>query len=129
MATFFYRQKHSRRRLAALNFLSNISLDGSFQDLKYDPASKATGLCDSFAGDQDCNTLIGKSNKTSLYVNENGKTDEGFCTAVTIQEEVNIHKVVNSDIKCAYQEEEEMCKLDLDLLVKEKSSIAVIRER
>jgi hypothetical protein len=63
MATFFYRQKHSRRRLAALNFLSNISLDGSFQDSKYDTASKVTGLCDSFPNDQKCTTLFGNSKK------------------------------------------------------------------
>lgn len=127
MATFFYRQKHSRRRLAALNFLSNISLDGSHQDSKYDSASKATGPFGSFANDEDCNTLVEKSNQNNVYVNENENT-EGLCREVIPQEEA-YDQVVHSDIKCGSHDEEEIAKLDLDYLAKMRNSINVVRER
>lgn len=57
MATFFYRQKHSRRRLAALNFLSNISLDGSFQNIgQIESTCKTTLSKQSFSyDDRDLN--------------------------------------------------------------------------
>ena len=83
MATFFYRQKHSRRRLAALNFLSNISLDGSLQDAKFD-SCKSTLLCDSILKDGDHNEVAqGKDDHRSLCDND-AKIEE--CCEVRVVE-------------------------------------------
>ncbi len=72
MATFFYRQKHSRRRLAALNFLSNISLDGSFQDSKCDTSCKVTLLCGSLpkSNEYDHNKATAQVNQGSECEND-----------------------------------------------------------
>ncbi|KZS15779.1 putative CDK5 and ABL1 enzyme substrate 1 [Daphnia magna] len=126
MATFFYRQKHSRRRLAALNFLSNISLDGSFEDLKCAPSSKITLLSDPLENDRNIKKVPIKANQASLSVNDN-QNSEIVCT-VTLQENICDNQVTCSVMKGSTLSSEEKTKID-NALVKMENSSNAVRDR
>lgn len=101
MATFFYRQKHSRRRLAALNFLSNISLDGSLHDNnKCEPSCRVNLLNESSPKDsKDYNKECVQTQKESLHdmneilgLKENGCDEENNETTCTNHIQPNTYK-------------------------------------
>ena len=85
MATFFYRQKHSRRRLAALNFLSNISLDGSLHDnSKCESSSKANSLRENFTRAQESSVKLGREQVISdANLNEGLEADKRWKESAT----------------------------------------------
>lgn len=127
MATFFYRQKHSRRRLAALNFLSNISLDGSCQGTKFTPTSKVTLIGDSLESEKNLKEVSMKSKQPGLSVNDT-KNSEILCT-VAMQDSVCDKQVTCSNLKSSSQWTEEKSKTGLDVLMKIENPAVTFRER
>ncbi|XP_057369535.1 CDK5 and ABL1 enzyme substrate 2-like isoform X1 [Daphnia carinata] len=128
MATFFYRQKHSRRRLAALNFLSNISLDGSVEDSKFAPSSKLTLQSDSLENEGNTKKVSKKSSQASLSFNDHQKT-ELLCT-VMVQGNVCNNQTTNADVKhSASVMKEEKTQMDENALIKMENSAVSIRDR
>ncbi|KAI9559057.1 hypothetical protein GHT06_015846 [Daphnia sinensis] len=127
MATFFYRQKHSRRRLAALNFLSNISLDGSVEDSKFAPSSKLALQTDILENEGNIKKVPKKSSQVSLSINDNQKA-ELLCT-VTEQGNVSNSQMTSADVKHCILMKEEKTQMDESALIKMENLASSIRDR
>lgn len=124
MATFFYRQKHSRRRLAALNFLSNISLDGSLHDnnSKCESSCKGNLLNESFAKDSKDKVSVKSQKQSVCDVNEilGLKEESG--------DEDNNQSLGTNYIQTATSKDEGKNKTEQEVF-KKVTSTATVRER